>query len=169
MTNAITVTQGSIVDLEVDAIVNAADPSLLGGGGVDGALHLKAGPGLVAECRTLGGCRVGEAKLTGGYGLKARFVIHTVGPVWRSGIHGEAELLAACYHTCLDLAFAHGCRSIAFPAISCGRYKYPVRDAAGIAWSVVNGDARVAERGMAVHFSCPDQPVYDAYSELLAA
>jgi len=133
LTNRIAIVEGDITQQRVDAIVNAANTSLLGGGGVDGAIHRAAGPELLAECRTLGGCATGQAKITRGYKLPAQWVIHTVGPVWHDGQHGEDELLASCYRSCFALVEEHGIKTVAFPSISTGAYGFPMNRAARIA------------------------------------
>lgn len=150
--------QADITTLAVDAVVNAANSSLLGGGGVDGAIHRAAGPGLLEECRTIGGCPAGEARITAGYRLPARYVIHTVGPVWRGGDRGEAEKLANCYRNSLALARDAGVRSLAFPAISTGVYGYPPPEAASVAASAV-------KRGLADHPTAFDQILFCCFSE----
>lgn len=155
--------QGDITRVTADAIVNAANPTLLGGGGVDGAIHRAAGPELLAECRALGGCPVGEARITRGYRLPARYVIHTPGPIYHGGQAGEADLLAACYTNALRLAADHACRTVAFPAISCGVYGYPVEEAAVVALSAMHAvltNSTVPEKVLCVLFSARDHAAY---------
>jgi O-acetyl-ADP-ribose deacetylase (regulator of RNase III) len=166
-TGQIEIIQGDITKLDVDAIVNAANTTLLGGGGVDRAIHHAAGPELLAECRTIGGCRPGEAKLTRGYHLPARFVIHTVGPVWRGGEHHEPEILANCYRNSLQLAVENEIKTIAFPAISCGAYGYPIPDAAQIAVSTARDFLATDDNIDKVTFVLWGEDIYDAYRQLL--
>ncbi|MBQ2925014.1 MAG: O-acetyl-ADP-ribose deacetylase [Anaerotignum sp.] len=164
----LSIVKGDIVKMKTDAIVNAANTSLLGGGGVDGAIHRAAGPELLAECETLNGCRTGEAKITKGYKLKAKYVIHTPGPIWRGGKWGEAELLANCYKNCLALAKENGVKTIAFPSISTGVYRFPVDQAAKIAvgeiLSALKQDASIEQ----VTIVCFDDKTKEYYLDALA-
>ena len=159
--------RADITILDVDAIVNAANTTLLGGGGVDGAIHRAAGPELLTECLTLGGCRPGEAKLTRGYNLPARFVIHAVGPVWRGGGQGEADVLADCYRRSLVLAATHGIKTIAFPAISCGAYRYPIPEAAQIAVKTTREFLGQNDAIEKVIFAVATDETFSAYQQLL--
>src|ERR1017187_7063448 len=165
--NRVEVVEGDITKQAVDAIVNAANTTLLGGGGVDGAIHRAAGPELLAECRKLGGCATGQARITKGYRLRAKWVIHTVGPVWRDGRHGEDELLASCYRSCFALSVKHGIRTIAFPSISTGAYGFPVERATQIAVreakSFLGGNATVEQ----VVLVCFGKNVYDTHARVV--
>ncbi len=159
---------GDITTLKVDAIVNAANQTLLGGGGVDGAIHRAAGPQLLEECRNLGGCPTGQAKLTRGYGLPAKYVIHTVGPVWQGGTHDESQILAQCYRNCLDLASVHGIKTIGFPNISTGVYGFPKEEAARIALREVGTYlSRYPDRFTKIIFALFDQDNVALYSRMI--
>jgi O-acetyl-ADP-ribose deacetylase (regulator of RNase III) len=161
------VLQGDITKEKVDAIVNAANESLLGGGGVDGAIHRAAGPQLLAECRQLGGCQTGSAKITNGYKLPAKYVIHAVGPVWSGGNSGEDALLARCYESCFDLVEQYDLRSVSFPAISCGAYGYPIDRAANIAVGAIRSFLQRNQDVERVHVVCYTSDVYEAYWNIL--
>ena len=166
-TSRIEIIRGDITKQAVDAIVNAANTSLLGGGGVDGAIHRAAGPELLAECRTLHGCRTGEAKITKGYRLPARFVIHTPGPVWHGGGSGEEALLASCYKSCLALAAENGCRTVDFPSISTGVYHFPLEKASRIAVSTIADFLKVHPELERVRMVCFDERTKAFYDRAL--
>jgi O-acetyl-ADP-ribose deacetylase len=163
MADRISVVKADITTLAVDAVVNAANTSLLGGGGVDGAIHRAAGPELLAECRTLDGCATGQAKITKGYRLPAKHVIHTVGPVWSGGKRGEPGLLAGCYRACFALAREHELQTLAFPAISCGIYGYPIEQAVEIAVRETRAELQRSPMVKKVTFACFGDEVYEAY------
>lgn len=169
MKNRLKIIKGDITQLKVDAIVNAANSSLLGGGGADGAIHHAAGPGLLEECKKLGGCTVGHAKLTRGHRLPAKYVIHTVGPVWRGGVKGEPQLLCSCYEETLHLALKNGIKTIAFPAISCGIYGYPATQAATIAIKETANFLELHDEIESVSFVCYDDTIYEAFEQALDA
>jgi O-acetyl-ADP-ribose deacetylase (regulator of RNase III) len=160
----IEIVSGDITTQRVDAIVNAANTSLLGGGGVDGAIHRAAGPELLAECRTIGGCPTGGARITKGYRLPARFVIHTVGPVWSGGDHGEDDLLASCYAQSLALAAEHECASVAFPAISCGAYRFPIDRAARVSLGAARRFASSSKRPALIRWVLWDPAALSAWT-----
>ena len=164
----IEIIQGDITQVQVDAVVNAANTTLQGGGGVDGAIHAAAGPRLLEECMSLGGCEVGKAKLTQGYGLPAKVVIHAVGPYWMGGVRREHQLLASCYQESLSIASMHGMKTVAFPAISCGAYRFPVEQAAQVAIQTIL-DFLQSDRSIEkVWIVCREDAVYQAFSEALA-
>jgi len=168
MEDKIELVETDITSLQVDAIINAANNSLLGGGGVDGAIHRAAGPELLEECRILNGCATGDAKITGGYKLPARYVIHTVGPVWKDGNSSEEELLASCYHRCLELARENELQTLAFPAISTGVYGFPKKQAAMIAVREVKKALDNNPKLMKIQFVCFNRDTWKAYEEALA-
>ncbi len=169
MNDRIQIILGDITKQPVDAIVNAANCSLLGGGGVDGAIHRAAGPELLAECRTLHGCETGKAKITGGYRLPAKHVIHTPGPVWHGGSHGEAELLASCYRSCLTLASENRCATVDFPSISTGVYHFPLEKAAKISMETIADYLRAHAEITRVRMVCFDERTKAHYDAALAA
>lgn len=163
----IEIIEGDITKQTVDAIVNAANCSLLGGGGVDGAIHRAAGPELLAECRTLNGCETGKAKITKGYRLPAKYVIHTPGPIWHGGGRGEAELLASCYRSCLALASGYGCKTVDFPSISTGVYRFPLDKAAAIAISTISDYLKTHDDIECVRMVCFDSRTLAQYEKAL--
>lgn len=167
MNENIQVTKEDITQLNVDAIVNAANSRLLGGGGVDGAIHRAAGPELLEECKTLNGCKTSEAKITSAYNLPSKYVIHTVGPVWRGGKFNEEALLINCYKNSLELAQLNDCKSIAFPNISTGIYGYPKKEAAAIAIRTVHEFLKLNDNSLKVYFTCFEEPNYDIYKEII--
>lgn len=169
MTGRIEIIRGDITKLTTDAIVNAANTTLLGGGGVDGAIHHAAGPELPEECRSLGGCRPGEAKITRGYRLPAHFVIHTVGPIWSGGQRDEAQILVGCYRNSLGLAIANDVKTIAFPAISCGAYRYPIAEAARIALETTRSFLDHKTTIEKIIFTVATEEIFSAYTQLLGA
>jgi len=169
MIEKIAILKTDITTQAVDAIVNAANSSLLGGGGVDGAIHRSAGPELLRECRLLGGCKTGQAKLTKGHRLPASYIIHTVGPVWNGGAHSEHELLASCYRSCFALAREHRLRTLAFPAISCGIYRFPVDLAVEIALRETVAELNASNAIEKVIFACFDEEVYASYRRAVQA
>lgn len=156
---------GDITQSDAEAIVNAANPTLLGGSGVDGAIHRAAGPKLLAECRTLGGCERGQAKLTAGYNLPAKYVLHTPGPIWQGGQHKEAEVLASCYRSCLELAAAHGIQSVDFPSISTGVYRYPLTQAATVALRAIMGYLETHDLPQQVRLVCHSEEAANVYRQ----
>lgn len=163
------VIKGNITQLKVDAIVNAANSTLQGGAGVDGAIHAAAGPALLEECKQLGGCPTGQAKLTAGYELPVKYIIHTVGPIWRGGTKGEPQLLASCYESSLKLALDHQVKTIAFPAISCGIYGYPISQAATIAIKETANFIELHNQLETVYFVCFDDATYEAYQQTISS
>ena len=167
--SVIEVLQGDITKLEVDAIVNAANRSLLGGGGVDGAIHRAAGRSLLEECRTLNGCETGQSKITKGYNLPAKYVIHTVGPVWSGGNKQEKELLKSCYYTALELAREYNIKTIAFPSISCGVYRFPIEEACKIAISTVKEYLNNYDGFEKVIFINPSEDIVEIYEKILTS
>lgn len=169
MSAKLEIIKADITTLSVDAIVNAANNSLLGGGGVDGTIHRQAGPELLKECATLGGCLTGEAKITKGYRLPARFVIHTVGPIWRGGSHNEPELLASCYRSCFALAHQHHLKSLAFPSISTGAYGYPVEKATEIALREIQLAIKQHAELEKVVVACFNQKTLEVYQKTVSS